>query len=41
MNSNNLQEVPAGGGADTPLPTFAPGTITVSARINVSFLLEQ
>ncbi|HWB58532.1 MAG TPA: SIMPL domain-containing protein [Chthoniobacteraceae bacterium] len=30
----------AGDGSDTPLATFAPGSITVGASVSVSFLLE-
>lgn len=45
-NSNNIQnvgvvEAGAGGGGDAAQPAFAPGMITVSASISVSFVLEE
>ena len=38
---NNIQQVEVGAAAgDGTMPTFAPGTISISASVSVSFLLE-
>jgi hypothetical protein len=39
-NSVQTANTPPAGGSDTPLPTYAPGMIIITANIHVAFLLE-